>query len=158
MQARLESTETEIAEKLQNLQRVQQAAIEYTISSSPNSPTCSPSISRSEIRESPHTTRSGVKKRVETKVKEASAFPDVESSVRSTLPHHRIDSRGVEDVPDLNSGEPDCNVTGINTKNRSDPNAKHRNVDKVCEKVSEIPERSHTKPDIDTLKPDGTGK
>lgn len=157
MQARLESTETQLAEKLQNLQRVQQAAIEYTISSSPNSPTCSPSISRSEVRESPHTTRPGVKKRYETKVKEAPAFPDVESSVGSTLPCDRTNSTGVEDVSNLSGGEPDKNVIGINIRNGSDRNAKQSNVGKVCEKVaSEISERTCINPEIDTLKPDGT--
>lgn len=49
LQEKLESTEAHLTEKLGHMQQVQQAAIEYTVSSQPASPAGSPSLQRSEV-------------------------------------------------------------------------------------------------------------
>lgn len=172
LQARLESTESELADKLRNLQRIQQAAIEYTMSSTPASPEpspsisrsevksqgASPSISRSEVKESPHNTRSGAKKKLETKVR---AAPESPRSKNITVPFDAVDSKGVQDIEDLDSGEPNHNGDVISdTKNRQD-GARNRNdndasISKDEGNIASDKAEQCLKYEIDTLKPDGS--
>ncbi|XP_045157841.2 chloride channel CLIC-like protein 1 [Mercenaria mercenaria] len=151
LQASLESRESELADKMLQFERKQQLALEYMTSEPSISPAGSPTISRSEVRDSPSISRSPVKKRSEVKVASAQNFSLNDSQVASPTSCDSIGAKDTEASASFNS----------RAKNRNDDSAKNRNengavdVNKSAYKDDNL-EDNCVQHDIATLKPDGT--
>ena len=139
LQAKIEARESELADKLEKMERKQHLALEY-MSSETSSLAASPTISRSEVKESYNTPESPVKTMPEMKVKSAPSHSDATCDV--------IGAKGGKQT------SPDLKNTDDSAKNRN-TKVKDNNSDNKHKSAENDGDNCIKHDDIATLKPVG---